>query len=141
MTMSTPVPVTIEVRRSRLLGLIALVAVVAAVITWALLTYAVDTGVGATQRSVKPTASAASLDQSFPQFAKSISTMAAAQQAAAVANAAEPGFRQFVKGISTMAAAQQAAAMANAADPEFKQFIKGITAMAAAQQAAAANSR
>ena len=83
MTMSTPVPVTIEMQRRRLLGLIALVAVVAAVVTWALLTYAVDTGVGATQRSVRPTASAVSLNPRFPAFAKSISTMAAAQQAAA----------------------------------------------------------
>jgi hypothetical protein len=41
---STTVPTTVQIRRSRLLGFVAGVAAAAAGITWALTTYAVDTG-------------------------------------------------------------------------------------------------
>lgn len=43
MNVSTTIP-TVQIRRSRLFGLIGAVAVLAAVITWALLAFAVNTG-------------------------------------------------------------------------------------------------
>jgi hypothetical protein len=44
MSVSTTIPATVEIRRSRLLALVGGVAVVAAAITGALTAYAVDTG-------------------------------------------------------------------------------------------------
>jgi hypothetical protein len=45
MRLSTTIPATVEIRRSRLIGLIACVAAVAAVIAWAVSAYVVrDTG-------------------------------------------------------------------------------------------------
>jgi hypothetical protein len=44
MNVSTPIPSTVELVRSRLVGLMAIVAALAATITWALLVFVVDTG-------------------------------------------------------------------------------------------------
>lgn len=49
MTVSPSIPHTIEMRRSRLLGGVVAVAAAAAAITWALVTYAVNTGDGSAQ--------------------------------------------------------------------------------------------
>jgi len=43
MNVSTTIPATVQIRRSRLLGLIGGVAALAAAVTWALSAYAVDT--------------------------------------------------------------------------------------------------
>jgi hypothetical protein len=47
---STTIPATVQIRRSRLLGLIGAVAAVAAAITWAVLAFAVDTGAETAQQ-------------------------------------------------------------------------------------------
>ena len=44
MNVSATIPATVQIRRSRLLGLIGAIAVLAAAITWIVLTFAVDTG-------------------------------------------------------------------------------------------------
>ena len=144
MTMSTSVPATIEMRRSRLLGLIAMVAVVAAGITWALVTFAGDTGTGAAQNSVQPPASVVSAGPSFKQWAKGISSLAAAQQTAAVLNALglSSQDQQYVMGVTSLSPAEQAAAFGgprgvSELNPSFKQFANGISTMAKAQQSAA----
>ena len=49
MTVSPSIPHTVEMRRSRLIGGVVAVAAVAAAITWALVTYAVNTGDGSAQ--------------------------------------------------------------------------------------------
>ena len=44
MSVSASIPATLQIRRSRLLGLIAVVAALAAAVTWALTAFAFDTG-------------------------------------------------------------------------------------------------
>jgi hypothetical protein len=51
MNVSTTTRATVEIRRSSLLGLVAAAAVLAAVVTWALSAYALDTGGGKAQTS------------------------------------------------------------------------------------------
>ena len=83
MTVSSSVPATIQVRRSRLVGLIAAAAAVAAGITWALLTFAVNTRTGSAQGRV-PTASApSSLSASERRYVKGITSLTPVEQAAA----------------------------------------------------------
>jgi hypothetical protein len=96
MSVSTPVPATIEIRRSRLLGLVVAVAAVAAAITWAVLALTVDTEAQVVKQSP------ATPDQvaSFEQFAKSISLLARAQQTAAVRHAGglSPNDKRYIMG-------------------------------------------
>ena len=140
MTVSTHIPATIQMRRSRLFGLVAAVALVAAGITSALLIFAVDPDNGAT-RSSQPAVSSPSLsDQSY---VKGITSLTPAQQAAAfggqraVQEAA--GFKQFAKGISSTARAQQVGAVLGALglDAQDRQYVQGITSLTPAQQAVA----
>ena len=51
MTVSTSAPATIEIRRARLLGLLAAVAAIAAVVTWALVAFAFDSDSSSTRAS------------------------------------------------------------------------------------------
>jgi len=53
MSASTTIPATVQIRRSRLLGLIGLVAALAAVVTWILVALAFDNGTSAPVSSVK----------------------------------------------------------------------------------------
>jgi hypothetical protein len=84
MTVSASIPPTIQMRRSRLLGLLAAIAAVAAAITWAVLAFAATTGTetATATQSVPPAEQAA-----VKQFANGISRIAQAQQNAAVLDA------------------------------------------------------
>ena len=108
MSVSTPVPQTVEIRRSSLLGLVAAAAAVAAALTWAVLAFAVDTG--------SKTADRGPVEQpaAFKQFAEGISSMAKMQQAAAVLYAAgiSPTDKRYVQALTSVAPVEQAAAFA-----------------------------
>jgi hypothetical protein len=109
MAVSASIPATIQIRRSRLLGLLAAVAVVAAAITWAVQAFTVNSGTEiATKRQSVP---AAEQSAAFTHFATRISKLARAQQKAAGEAAA---FKQFATGISTLARAEQNAAVRDA---------------------------
>jgi LytS/YehU family sensor histidine kinase len=58
MNVSATIPATVQIRRSRLLGLIGAIAVLAAAITWMVLTFAVDTGSEEAQASATGAATA-----------------------------------------------------------------------------------
>lgn len=118
----TPVPANVEMRRSRLVGLLAVVAVAAAAITWAVSEVTMNGDSGSAPKVVSP----ALLIQSDPSFMKSISALAQAQQAAAIVHAVrldarsgnsyaavglDPRFRRFTRSISTLAQAQQTGAV------------------------------
>jgi hypothetical protein len=128
MIVSTSVPATIQMRRSRLLGLIVAVAVVAAGITWAL-TVAVDTGSGSVQTSAQPKVSVGSSLTPVQQ-----ATVYGGPGAVLDALGFRPQEKQFVQGFVTLAKAQQAAAADNPGavldalgfDPA-SAFVKGIT--------------
>jgi hypothetical protein len=85
MIVSASIPPTIQMRRSRLLGLLAAVAAVAAASTWSVLAFAADTGTETATRSksVPPAQQAAAVKQ----FADGIGKIAQAQQNAAVLDA------------------------------------------------------
>jgi uncharacterized protein DUF4242 len=108
MSVSASVPATIHMRRSRLVGLLAAVAAVAAAITWAVQTFAVNTGSEIAAKSQIP---AAEQSAAFNHFATGINKLARAQQKAAAEAAA---FKQFANGVSKVARAQQNAAALHA---------------------------
>jgi Protein of unknown function (DUF4242) len=139
MIVSTSIPATIQIRRRRLLGLIVAVALVAAGITWALLTVAVDTGSGSVQTS------AASVRSSLTPVQQA--TVYGGPGAVLDALGFGPQEKQFVQGFVALAKAQQAAASDNPGamldalgfDPQEKQFVQGMVSLAKAQQAAASD--
>jgi len=155
MTVSPSIPSTIEMRRSRFAGLVAAAAIAAAAITWALLALAGDdTGTGAAQQSVQPSASVlSSLSAGERRYVNGVTSLTNVEQAAAfggpdaVLDALDlsPREKQYVRGISSLTPVERAAAFGvpEAAvgglgfGPAFRQFVKGITSMAQAQQAAA----
>jgi hypothetical protein len=147
MSVSTSVPTTVEMRRSRLLGLLGVVAALAAGITALVLIFTLGTGAStATAQS--------SRSASERQFVKAISTLAEAQQRAATQAAFDrPGFGQFARSISSLARTQQAAALrlrlgleggprpalaTRGMDPGFERFARGISSLAEAQHTASA---
>ena len=136
----TTTPATIEMRRSRLVGLLAVVAVAAAAISWAVSAVAIDGDSGPALKVATP----APLIQSDPSFMKSISAMAQAQQAAAIVHAVrldvragnsyaavglDPQFRRFARSISALAEAQQKAAVLSALglDARDRQYLMELT--------------
>jgi len=154
MTVSPSIPTTIEMRRSRLVGVVTAAALVAALTTWALLTFAFDTGTNEGQVSALPTtAPVSSSSLSMQRFANGISSMAQAQESAAVlfALGLGPQDRQYVQGITSMTPAQLAAAFGgpralrnlreeialDALSPRERQYVKGITSLTKQEQAAA----
>jgi uncharacterized protein DUF4242 len=78
MTVSASTPTTIQIRRSRLIGLLAFVATVAAAITWAVQAFAPNEGPSALPQNT-PTADAVAVEQ----FANGTANIARAQQDAA----------------------------------------------------------
>ena len=98
MSISTSAPVTVEMRRSRLLGLVAAVAAVAAAITWAVLGFTVNAGTGTAE--ARPNLPAIQQQAAFEQFAKGISLLARAQHAAAARDARglNPNDKRYVMG-------------------------------------------
>ena len=149
MNLSATIPPTVQIRRGRLFGLIGVVAMLAAVVTWVLATFAVNTDTGTAQNSAAPTTSAlSSLGPSNERFIKGIGSMAHAQQDAAVLYALglSPKEQEYVLGITSLTPAEQAAAFGGRSGarvdsvgfaPAFAQFVTGIGSMAQAQQDAA----
>jgi hypothetical protein len=142
MTVSPSIPATIEIKRSRLLGIIVGVAAIAAAVTWALVTLVVGTDTSSPQASTQ-TARSTSLTP------VQLATVNGGSDAVLEALGFGPQEKQFVEGIVTLAKAQQAAAASDPElvlnslrlDPTFKQFVRGISSLARAQQAAASEGR
>jgi hypothetical protein len=141
MTVSPSIPGTIQMRRGRLVGLVAAVAVAAAGITWALLTLT-GTDNGASQQSV-PTAS--TLAGGAQGYVDGIASLTSAERAAAFGGPAalldglglSPQQKAYVQGITSRTQLERGAAFGGQGTA-FEQFVKGITSMAKAQQEAAA---
>ena len=57
MSTSVSIPATVQIKRGRLFGLVAVVAVLAAAVTWAVLTFAVNSGSSTTQAAAPNVAS------------------------------------------------------------------------------------
>ena len=136
----TTTPATIEIRRSRLVGLLAVVAVAAATISWGVSAVTTDGDSAPAVKGIGP----APLIQSDPSFMTSISALAQAQQAAAIVHAVrldaragnsyaavglDPQFRRFAQSISTLAQAQQKAAVLTALglDAQDRQYLLELT--------------
>jgi hypothetical protein len=111
MTVSPSIPATIEMRPSRLAGLVMAAALAAAVTTGALLTFVVDLGAESAQRRVQPTTITPSFIAGAQHIAR-IGSMAQAQHNSAVLHALGLGPREteYVHGITSLTPAQQAAA-------------------------------
>jgi hypothetical protein len=76
MTTSTAIPATIQIRRSRLLGLLAAVAILTAAITWALFAFALDDSSSSTRRTPVLTGTPISTTSAAQDAARVLSIMA-----------------------------------------------------------------
>ena len=148
MSVSTSVPTTIEVKRSRLVGGAIAIAAVAAGITWALLSSPTTRGSGVARVDIErpvPVTITPSLDDQV--FLRSISHTAQMQQAAAVLHALglSPKEAEYVQAMTSLSPVEQAAAFggpgavldALGLSRRDKQYVMGITSMSSVQQAAA----
>ena len=159
MNISTTAPTTIEIKRSRLLGLIGGVAAVAAAVTWAVSSYAVDDGVKATQPSSAQT-SAAVVSSPIPvtgyleavtgregKWVRAITSMTPRQlvaaygtdvEAATVLARLSPQERGYVESIMALTPGQLRAAFGTGLAPsEEARRVQAITSMTPAQLVAA----
>src|SRR5262245_29675955 len=136
---SATIPTTIEIRRSRLLGLIGGVAAVAAAVTWAVSAYAVDSGAKTTYSGVAPTSAATVTSSPIPSTGyldavtspektsvQAITSLTPQQLAAAFGTDFEtaavlarltPSERSYVKSIMAMTPAQLRAAFGTSFAP------------------------
>jgi hypothetical protein len=117
MNVSTTIPPTVQIRRSRLLSLVGGVAVLVAAITWAVTHFAVDQGTASAQKSVRTQAAAASpaIPPSDHQHVRQITSLTPAQLKAALQS--DTSFRrvatsdhQHVRQIRSLTPAQLRAA-------------------------------
>lgn len=148
MNISTPIPTTIQLRRSRLVGLMAAVAALAAAITWALLIFAVDRG--AEQAAPAATTGADAPSLSTREYVEGIAAMTPEQLAAAFGNlpfdtvAQSATERQaYAEAIASLTPEQLAAAFGNvpvdvlsSLGPTQREYVEGIMALSPEQLAA-----
>jgi hypothetical protein len=136
MTVSPSIPATIETSRSRLFGGGLVVAAAAAGITWALLSFAVDTGSTSTRGASPSQAASASLVQQAQAYGRGLTEIGKLGAASA---------SSYANRIAKLTRVQQAAAFggpgavldALGLSAGEKQYVQGITSMSNEQQAAA----
>jgi hypothetical protein len=126
MTASTSIPVTIEIRRSRLAALIVLVAAIAAVVTWAIATFAFDNGSSTARSSSLPRVAVAARIPRGP----SIMSLTPADLAA---NALGTGYQ-----LPTVHHGPTVASVLASMSPETRRYTKAIMNLTFAQLAAGA---
>jgi hypothetical protein len=126
MSASTTIPATVQIRRSRLLGLVALVAGLAAVVTWVVLVFAFDNGSSKPASSVKPSGSSS---RSF-SMQHQIMSLTPAQVAA--------GALQIGYLLPTHQTGPTVASVLASMSPETRRYTKAIMNLSYAQLAAGA---
>ena len=147
MNATTSVPTTIQLRPTRLAGLMVAAAAVAAVVTWALLVFAVNQGTENAQRDIASNdAVLSSLTTQQRQYVEGVMALSPAELAATygtgrgdVVSTLSPQVRRFVEGISSMSPEQIAAGYGNVLstlDPQVRNFVEGISSMSPEQIAA-----
>jgi hypothetical protein len=147
MNASTSVPTTIQLRPTRLAGLLVAAAAVAAVVTWALLVFAVNQGTENAQRDISSSdAVLSSLTTQQRQYVEGVMALSPAELAATygtgrgdVVSTLDPEIRRFVEGIASMSPEQIAAGYGNVLstlDPQVRRFVEGSASMSPEQIAA-----
>jgi hypothetical protein len=111
MSATTTIPTTVQLSRGRLAGLLIVAAGLAAVITWALLGFVVNTTTDTAQPSVSPRDALSSLTAQERQFFENIASMSPEQISLGygVLATMTPEQRQFFEEISSMSPEQIAA--------------------------------
>ena len=125
MNASTSVPTTIQLRPTRLAGLMVAAAAVAAIVTWALLVFAVNQGTENAQRYISSAdACLSSLPSQQRQYVEGVMALSPAELAATygtgrgdVVSTLDPQMRRFVEAIASMSAEQIVAAYGNVFQP------------------------
>ena len=137
MSVSPSIPATVQIKRGRLIGLVAAVAVLAAAVTWALSSFAFDSGSSTTASS---DVQASAIGNPLPPASLHFRVVAGPGSATAAAQDA-----QYVRGITAMTPVEQAAAFgghggvldALGLAPRDEQYVKGIMQLTPAELQAA----
>lgn len=126
MSASTTIPATVQIRRSRLVGLIALAAALAAAITWVVLAFAFDGGTSKAVSSVEP-----GVSRSQPSsMQQAIMSLTPAQ---AAAGALDIGYQ-----LSSAHHGPTVAAVLASMDPQTRRYTKAVMNLTYAQLAVGA---
>jgi hypothetical protein len=132
MTTSTAIPTTIQIRRSRLLGLLAAVAILTAAITWALSAFALDDGSSSTRRTSVLTGTPISTT-SAAQDAARVPSIMALTPARLAAGALGTGYA-----LPTAHLGPTLASVLASMGPETRRYTKAVTSLTFTQLAAGA---
>jgi hypothetical protein len=147
MNVSTTIPATVQIRRSRLLGLIGLVAAVAAAVTWAVLAFGVDSGSGQAQTNALAKPAVVSSPIPMTGYLDGITSRPSVVEQPAVVSSSvlsslSPNARRYVESITSMSPAQLRATFgtdgvdaidALGLSPKAEQYVRAITSMTPAQ--------
>jgi hypothetical protein len=140
MTVSPSIPATVEMRRSRLLGLVAVVAVAAAAVTWA--TFAATESSGTNARSATPPALVAQAGQ----YGRGLSRIGSYFRSTGNSDLQlTPAEKRYVHGIASLSRVEQAAAFgahggvvdALGLSPREAAYVKAIVSLTPAQMTGA----
>ena len=149
MNVSTTIPTTVQIRRSRLLGLVGGVAAVAAFVTWAVTAFAVDNGTTSAQKSVPAQPAVVSLAipaSGYLDALRSASLGSAAIPASGYLDALRSSSTGYLNAIISMTPAQLRAAFGTGGvdaidalglSPKSEQYVRTIVSMTPAQLRAA----
>jgi Nickel responsive protein SCO4226-like len=152
MNVSATIPATVQIRRSRLLGLIGGVAAVAAAVTWAVLAFGVDSGSSKGQASAQPQPTEYSLPipstivtqpAGEPVYLLPIPSTIVTQPTAA-SQLTESQLR-YVRGITSLSPLERAAAFGGPSavldalqlDRDGRRYVEGISSLSRLERAAA----
>jgi hypothetical protein len=140
MTVSSSIPATVQMRRSRLVGLLAIVAIVATAITWAAFA-ATESGSG----TVGNPAAASDIPNPAAQYGRGLSQVGSFFRTTASRDLQlTPSEKRYVQGIASLSRVEQAAAFgghggvidALGLSPREAAYVKAIVSLTPAQIAA-----
>jgi hypothetical protein len=131
MSASTSVPATVQIRRSRLVGLVGLAAALAAALTWVVLAFALDSG--SSSAAPSPRAVAAGLGPSPMQEAARDPSIMSLTPAQLAAGALGTGYQ-----LPTADRGPTVSSVLDSMSPETRRYTRAVMALTFRQLAAGA---
>jgi hypothetical protein len=126
---STSIPATVQIRRGRLVGLVGIVAAVAAAVTWLVLAVAFDSGTAVTLPSAQP----ASVSVSSDGLASNVPSIMSLTPAQLAAGALGTGYQ-----LPTKRSGPTVASVLASMSPETRRYTKAVMRLTFAQLSAGA---
>jgi len=145
MSASVSIPQNVQIKRNRLLGLIAGVAAAAAAVMWAVLAFGIDTRGGQVQANVPAQPAVVSSPIPMTGYLDGITSHPSVVGQPNGVSFLSPSERRYVDGVSSLTPVERAAAFGGPGtvldalqlDPKSRRYVEAITALSNAEKAAA----